>query len=273
MDGGSRVLETGSLIFKNILRIQAISDFEFGGYTPKRIVNCSWSGRSIQYFHIIYLPPQSIPISIEDPQGYQYTVGYIKSHNAYLAISQQDLQYFDHTRFFSVLAKRSYSPEESEMLLKMEKQRDRLERNFGSSATSELMVFDGEFSNDDREKLEKLKSSGTINDYHIIKSSIVFMFSNRVIKHKDHQVWKGDYTVLIGKFPNFSVMGKNIVGSSGYRNDVGIHPHVSSTGFPCLASYNSMVIKSLSTRNWIEFTLIVSDFLSQYNPNSPYIKL
>ena len=99
------------------------------------------------------------------------------------------------------------------------------------------------------------------------------MLNNRAIKHRDREVWKGNYIVLIGKFPNFSVMGKNIIGSSGYRNDTGIHPHVNSTEFPCLASYNVMIIKSLSTRNWVEFALIVSDFLSQYNPGSPYIKL
>jgi hypothetical protein len=273
MDGGSTVIETQNLVFKNITRIHSISNFEFGGYSPKRVVSCSWSGRSLQYYHIITLPPQSIPISVEDPGGHQYIVGYIKSNSAYLAISERDLQFFDQSRFFSILAKRSYSPQESEMLLKMEEQRDRLEKNFGKSATSELMVFDGEFSEEDKRSLDKLKSSGTINDYRIIQSSLIFMFNNRVIKYNDHQVWKGDYIVIIGKFPNFSVMGKNIVGSSGYRGDVGIHPHVNSTGFPCLATYNSMVIKSLSNRNWIEFTMIVSDFLSQYNKNSPYIRL
>ena len=126
-----------------------------------------------------------------DTQGYQYSVGYIKANKAYLSISLRDLQNFDQSRFFSVLAKRNYSPKESEMLLKMEEQRDRLERNFGASATSELMVFDGDFSEDDQQKLNKLKSSGTINDFRIIKSSIIFMMNNRVIKHRDREVWKG----------------------------------------------------------------------------------
>ncbi|MCE7735582.1 MAG: hypothetical protein GPJ54_11935 [Candidatus Heimdallarchaeota archaeon] len=273
MDGGTVVVETTNKIFKNITRIQNISDFEFGGYTPKRMVICSWSGRSIQYFHIITLPPQSIPISVEDTQGHNFIVGYIKGNSAYLAIAQRDLQNFDQGSFFSTLAKRSYSPKESEMLLKMEEQRDRLAKNFGSSATSELMVFDGEFSDKDMRELDKLRSSGTIDDYRIIKSSIVFMFNNRIIKHRSHQVWKGDYIIMIGKFPNFSVMGKNIIGSSGYRQNTGIHPHVNSNGLPCLATYNSMVVTSLNDRNWIQFTLIVSDFLSQYNKNSPYIRL
>ena len=273
LDGGSIVIETGGLVFKNITSLHTISEFEFENYTPKRVINCSWSGRPVQYFHIILLPSQSIPITVEDTQGNQFVVGYIKGQIAHLGISQRDLQSFDQGRFFSTLAKRSYSPKESEMLLKMEEQRNRLEKNFGSSATSELMVFDGEFSKDDKVKLDKLKESGTINDYRIINSSIVFMFDNRIIKHRNSEVWRGDYIILIGKFPSFTVMGKNISGGSTYRNNIGIHPHVNSNGLPCLASYNSMIIKSLSTRNWVEFALIVSDFLSQYNPNSPYIHL
>ena len=67
-------------------------------------------------------------------------------------------------------------------------------------------------------------------------------------------------------------MGKNIQSSNHY-GQANIHPHVNANGRPCLAGYNSMVIESIQNRKWIKFATITSDFLTQYNPQSPFVKI
>jgi hypothetical protein len=119
--------------------------------------------------------------------------------------------------------------------------------------------------------LDALLQSTTIDGYEIIDTSIVLHFNDRKIKQNGRTAWEGDYIVLCGKFPKFYVMARNV--KSSRYNGTSPHPHVNSSGVPCLASYNKMIVEALNNREWMRFATVVSDFLSQYNARSPIVRL
>lgn len=262
----------GDQVFGRIAQLNRIKEAEFDGYQPFKIALCTWSGTLLSYHHIIKIPARSIPINIQDERGYEYCVGYLKDTSAYIALNGRDFDRFNHTEFFNVISNRSFTPNESEIMLQMEEQRNRMEKNFGLNVTNESFVFDGEFDNQDKAQLNLLVRSGTIDGYQLVGTSIVLKLSNREIKINNRTAWKGDYLVIVGKFPTFSIMGKNIQGSNYYQDNT-THPHVSSDGLPCLSSYNDLVVRSIQDRQWLVFATTVADFLSQYNPSSPYIRI
>ncbi|MCH8906447.1 MAG: hypothetical protein IH840_05090 [Candidatus Heimdallarchaeota archaeon] len=199
-------------------------------------------------------------------------MGYLKDKAAYIALNGRDFDRFNHTEFFNVISNRSFTPKESEIMLQMEEQRNRMEKNFGLNVTNESFVFDREFNNQDKAQLNLLVRSGTIDGYQLVGTSIVLKLSNREIRINNRTAWNGDYLVIVGKFPTFSIMGKNIQGSNYYQDNT-THPDVSSDGLPCLSSYNDLLVRSIQDRQWLIFATAVADFLSQYNPSSPYIRI
>ncbi|MHA2250756.1 MAG: hypothetical protein ACXAD7_10350 [Candidatus Kariarchaeaceae archaeon] len=257
-------------LVSRIRNVQLIQHSDFENYQPFITLSCNWSGRDLHFNHILTMPSGSIPITIDAGQS-SFPIGYIERDTAFIALNSHRFAEFDHKRFLLTYQQRQFSPEESERLLRMEAQRDRLEKNFGEAVTNEFEIFDGKFTGEDRSKLDALVRSTTIDDYEIIDSSIVLRFNQREIKMNNRSVWKGDYMILCGKFPKFYVMGKNI--NSRKYNGTSPHPHVNSGGHPCLNTYNEMIVRALNAREWQQFAVIVSDFLCQYNPSSPIVRL
>ncbi len=257
-------------LISRIKKIQLISSNQYLNYRPVISINCNWSGRNLHFNHIITMPKNAIPVNIIAGQ-INFPIGYIHGNTFFVALNSHSICEFDYKRFLITYEKRQFTPEQSERLLRMETQRDRLEKNFGEQVENEFEIFDGKFTDNDRKELNALLKSTTIDGYEIIESSIVFEFNDRKIMYNGRIAWQGDYLVICGKFPKFYVMGADIKGK-GY-NGTSPHPHVNSGGVPCLNTYNSIIVQALNNREWLKFATIVSDFLTQYNPRSPIVRL
>ncbi|MHA2091684.1 MAG: hypothetical protein ACW98K_12585 [Candidatus Kariarchaeaceae archaeon] len=265
----SRVQFTAGLLSR-VENIQFLSPAHFLQSSPLITIQCNWSGRDLFYNHIISIPPRAIPITVVS--GYlSFPVGYIEGNTAHIALNSHSRGEFNETQFLTTYEQRHFSPEQSERLLRMEAQRDRLEKNFDAQVETEFEIFDGKFTDADRAELDALLQSTTIDGYEIIDTSIVLHFNDRKIKQNGRTAWEGDYIVLCGKFPKFYVMARNV--KSSRYNGTSPHPHVNSSGVPCLASYNKMIVEALNNREWMRFATVVSDFLSQYNARSPIVRL
>ena len=177
---------------------------------------------------------------------------------------------FNEKKFFEKLSANQFTSSESENYQAMQDQYERWAAK-AMEVVNQAFVFDGAFSDKDKTELELLKKSNMISDFEIVGSSLVLDMQNRSILRQKKKIWEGDYKIIIGKFSSFYAIGKNIKAAKYTKSN--IHPHVSAAGTPCLASYGQKIAKALSTRKWIVFAGIVGDFLTQYNPKSPYVKL
>lgn len=260
-----------SNIYGNIKRIDAIDEQEhYSGYKPIIRFSSNYSGTNLMYTHILNIPQGSLAVTIQDNTGNDFCCGYIKGDSMYLGIRKIDLTNFSDKKFFKRLSETKMTANQSEQFQAMQEQYERWAAK-QMEVINQSFVFDGDFSSDDKSNLEILKQTNMITDYQILGSSLVLDLKDKIIKMNKKIVWKGDYKIIIGKFPNFYAVGNNI--QTNGKNDMYIHPHISATGTPCLASYGKKIAQALSKRQWIVFAGIVTDFLTQYNPKSPYVHL
>ena len=258
-------------VFGHVIKIKSINEVSiYDGYSPIIRFSSNWSGRNVIFTHILEIPAGSLAININDLNGNLFCAGYISKNTAYLAISDNELNNFDENKFFGKLSENQFTSKESEQYQAMQEQYERWAAK-KMEVINQSFVFDGLFSDKDREELAILKESNMISDYRIVGSSLILDMNDRAIIRNKKKIWVGDYKILIGKFNSFYATGRNIR-ADGY-NRSNIHPHISTAGTPCLASYGQQIAKALSKRKWLVFAGIVSDFLTQYNPKSPYIKL
>lgn len=258
-------------VFGHVTQIKSINEISmYNGYGPIIRFSSNWSGKNVIYTHILEIPVGSLAINIDDLGGNSFCGGYISNNVAFLAISDIEVNSFGASNFFGKLSETQFTSKESEQYQAMQEQYERWAAQ-KMEIINQSFVFDGLFSDKDKEELAMLKKSKMISDFRIVGSSLILDLKDRAIIQNKKKVWEGDYKILIGKFNSFYAIGRNIRANRYNRSN--IHPHISPMGTPCLASYGQQIAKALSMRKWVVFAGIINDFLTQYNPRSPYVHL
>jgi len=115
-----------------------------------------------------------------------------------------------------------------------------------------------------------MMKSGAVQDVSVSDSRVSFVTSCIDIDYDGYRYEFGPFRVELG-LGNGEI--KILPGDTAHTKDGYHHPHISSTGSPCLGNTAPVIAKSLGMGDVTGAVSTVLEFLRSYNPSDPYLRI